>query len=616
MKKEYIFVPFLFFISLLFPLSVSAATVITSPVDSRPISTSYLENLVSINNDKLITIDSSYLDMFTADTEKFADSKKVRELIRENVSKNNSSDTTVIINTSSYFTGGLVGSRCAAQYENTDTALKELLNLVTDYTQPKYYINIAMPRNLPETRGQKIWPDEEKIKGLSYFYLQSNPNCEDREKIESTYSLVSPSQFLLEYGYVYNKQSEKGSYQLTDWEKAFLDYCNKNYVNNKTYGQYIKNYITPFSETAKICDSLIRWQRAGKIDEIIIGNDDLQLPQSISYFYSKKADWVPLENGTPVKYSFSRTYMNIGNSSVVKRMERAFSKTETDNALVGKGKSINFIFGMDEIPQLIYARSLAERYGSSADIDITNYRTNSVAADYDVLSNDKLAENARNFISANLAPSGDKTDMYIFDYTVCNENDKADFISKLSSSAENNDVALIELYSHDVISSGSNFVFRQLLSDSAENNNSFGIADLTAFSAWNTSANAIGLGFANAGVYSLAKQHCTDFKAVTEGETKMLAQHIYEDGLYFGGARDYLSSKGYKPTKEEMLSSSELYNILNNDSVTKAFEKKRFNINGKHAYLTEFKLENTAFPWQRLFDCKINVSCKSAEIKM
>lgn len=169
-----------------------------------------------------------------------------------------------------------------------------------------------------------------------------------------------------------------------------------------------------------------------------------------------------------------------------------FSKTETDNALVGKGKSINFIFGMDEIPQLIYARSLAERYGSSADIDITNYRTNSVAADYDVLSNDKLAENARNFISANLAPSGDKTDMYIFDYTVCNENDKADFISKLSSSAENNDVALIELYSHDVISSGSNFVFRQLLSDSAENNNSFGIADLTAFSAWNTSANAIG----------------------------------------------------------------------------------------------------------------------------
>ena len=85
MKKEYIFVPFLFFISLLFPLSVSAATVITSPVDSRPISTSYLENLVSINNDKLITIDNSYLDMFTADTEKFADSKKVRELIRENV---------------------------------------------------------------------------------------------------------------------------------------------------------------------------------------------------------------------------------------------------------------------------------------------------------------------------------------------------------------------------------------------------------------------------------------------------------------------------------------------------------------------------------------------------
>ena len=94
---------------------------------------------------------------------------RLERRVRENVKNVSSKDTTVIINASSYFTGGLIGSRCASQYQNTDEALKELLSLVTDYPQPKYYVNIAMPRNLPESRGQEIWPDDEKIKGLGAF---------------------------------------------------------------------------------------------------------------------------------------------------------------------------------------------------------------------------------------------------------------------------------------------------------------------------------------------------------------------------------------------------------------------------------------------------------------
>ena len=358
MRKNYIFIPVLFLFSLLFSVPALAASVVISPIDSRPISNSYLEKLVKLNNDTLITVPQEYLDVFTTDTQKFADSALVRQSVRENVKNTASKDTTVIINASSYFTGGLIGSRCAREYQNTDEALKELLSLLTDYPQPKYYVNIAMPRNLPENRGQEIWPDDEKIKGLGAFYLEHNPNCEDYEKISQTYSLVTPTQFLMEYGYVYNKKVESSSASLTPWEKDFLDYCDKNYVNSTTYGQYIKNYIKPFEETAKICDSLMRWQRAGKIDEIIIGNDDLQLPDSINYFYSQGASWVPLENSTPIKYSFSRTYMNIGINSVKEKMKRSYGEEETQRALEGKGESINFIFGMDEIPQLIYARSV------------------------------------------------------------------------------------------------------------------------------------------------------------------------------------------------------------------------------------------------------------------
>ena len=126
MRKNYIFIPVLFLFSLLFSVPALAASVVISPIDSRPVSNSYLEKLVKLNNDTLITVPQEYLDVFTTDTEKFADSALVRQSVRENVKNAASKDTTVIINASSYFTGGLIGSRCAREYQNTDEALKEL----------------------------------------------------------------------------------------------------------------------------------------------------------------------------------------------------------------------------------------------------------------------------------------------------------------------------------------------------------------------------------------------------------------------------------------------------------------------------------------------------------
>ena len=79
MRKNYIFVPVLILFSLLFSVPALAASVVISPIDSRPVSNSYLEKLVKLNNDTLITVPQEYLDIFTADTEKFAYSASVRK---------------------------------------------------------------------------------------------------------------------------------------------------------------------------------------------------------------------------------------------------------------------------------------------------------------------------------------------------------------------------------------------------------------------------------------------------------------------------------------------------------------------------------------------------------
>ena len=57
--------------------------------------------------------------------------------------------------------------------------------------------------------------------------------------------MVTPEQFLLEYGYVYNKSVELGYGELTKWEKAFLNNFNTTYLSSPKYKPYIDNYILP-----------------------------------------------------------------------------------------------------------------------------------------------------------------------------------------------------------------------------------------------------------------------------------------------------------------------------------------------------------------------------------
>ena len=87
------------------------ADIITAPIDGRPVSLDYLKNLAQINGENFFAPDKDTLDMFPINENysRFVKSDIVRKQIREQVSAANSENTTVIINTSSDMTGGLVG---------------------------------------------------------------------------------------------------------------------------------------------------------------------------------------------------------------------------------------------------------------------------------------------------------------------------------------------------------------------------------------------------------------------------------------------------------------------------------------------------------------------------
>ena len=110
---------------------VSADTVVTAPIDSRPISCEYLADLAALSGDTVVYPDKDCMDFFASDESlnRFADSAKVRQSIYKLTGENNKESSTVIINTSTYFTGGLVGSRIGSCYGDIDTAMEDLCTL-------------------------------------------------------------------------------------------------------------------------------------------------------------------------------------------------------------------------------------------------------------------------------------------------------------------------------------------------------------------------------------------------------------------------------------------------------------------------------------------------------
>lgn len=620
MKKLFIYFISTFIFSFLFTIQIFADTIITTPLDSRPISKEYLKNLASIASDTVFIAGEDYLDYFTNGSGKdhFANSKQVRSKLNELVKKNDNPNTTVIINTSSYLTGGLVGSRCATNYTDLEKGLDELYEMIQTYPNPSYYLNLVMPRNLPETRGNQIWPNDKKLRGLASYYLLHHKSSPLKDEIEQQFGRVTPSEFLLEWGYVENKAKELGENNLTPWEFNFLQFFRNHYQDSEEYSEYIKNYVIPFEQSAKIFQHIMRWQKRGYLEEVIVSNDDSQLPSSIAYLYqhAEDKDWITLENGSPIKYSFARTFTTASDTSIRQYILRNYNKEESELALEGKSENINFIFGLDEVPQMIYARDLAKRTGLSADFCFTSFSDNTQVESYDVLNAGNLVKNGLNYMNTTSQKTKKTTDLFLFDYagdvpTKVQQAEKAMFQSYKAG----NHVALIELYSYQIISDGTNLLF-QTLAKQKSGNTELAITQLSAFSAWNTNANAIGLGLAHAQVYAIAEETRKEKESLLEAQIKMLAQHILEDGIYIGQVKSQLGREGYLPSAEEKEKSTHLYDALKSKTILDIFKTTTYTIEGKYYQAETCQLNQYGFPWERLFDCYIDVNAAVKELKL
>ena len=581
-------------------IEVFANTIITAPIDSRPVSTEYLENLVNINGDTVLYPNKKYLDIFSgSENDHFANSNEVRKSIRDFVAKNNNEYTTVIINSSTYFTGGLVGSRNSSQYNDIENGINELYNLINTYKNPSYYINIAMPRNLPDSRGGVIWSDDNNlIYGIGHFYNE-NDNKTVLEYIKNNYDKVKPEEFLLEWGYVYNKAFENGEESLSKWENDFLDYCNELYENEE-YKVYMDNYKRIFESTAEIFKSIMRWQRVGLLTEIIIGNDDLQLPDFISYMYnnSENTKWINSINGSPIKYSFSRHYIKSDNESIYANIEKQYGKDEAIKAEQGISQNVNILCGMDEIPQLIYASDVLKRNNIYTDIKFYGTENLSSVDSYDVKNANEILNIYSQYVKRNGNEKGETLHMFICDYK--NSTSKTNIINeikKLIDLGEN--VGLIELFDYSKTEIENN-VFDTLVKDGY-------ILNLDCYSAWNTNANAIGLGIAQGEVYNISDKQ--DENIINN--INLLLRHIFEDGIYTSSGKREIISEGYVITDNDMIKSERLKKIFVDENILKYMINKTISKNDNSVTIENITFKDYNFPWKRNFECYIDFNIET-----
>ena len=587
-----------------------ADTVITAPIDSRPISNEYLSDLAALGGDDVIGVDKKHLDFFTAylSDSRFGNSKAVRSEIYDSVAENNKKNTVVIINSSSYVTNGLVGSRVGKNYDSCMQAMDEFEQLMTDFTEPDYYFNLSIPRSLPETRFNTIWREKNcpVLYGLGHFYLECMPDAEDKKEIQAKYDVVTPSQILLEYGYVENKAAELGERELTEWEKKFLRYFHTDFAYKEPYKTYVENYKKPYTACAEMFARLLVMQKKGLLDEIIVSNDDLQLPDSIKYFYGKKAKWIQTEKGSPIKFSFARTMRSVAYNSIYKQFDAAYGSRERAYALVGRGKKVNFINGVDEVTQLIYARSLSKRKKLTADLNIITNQSDKTAGSFDVTSIQNLLDTAGNFVSANHNKTQKKFDLYLYNYNMPTEHKS--FLQKMKKDYSKGDnIGLIEIFK---IGTG-NRVLKDILNDTSKAYPS--VTELSSYSAWNTNGNAIGLGIAHSQVYAITEQINHNPTVYINKQLKVLAQHIYEDGIYTARVKLALSNQGYKPYAVEEEKSDTLYPLLNDGSVN--LVGRTVKAGGKEYIIKKSEMKSYGFPWRRIFDIYLDIDITTKQVR-
>ncbi len=615
---------------------IEPATIITVPLDSRPVSVEYLQDLIYLGEDEFISSDKSNLDLFTEGTlgiNKFASSKSIRTNLKNMVSSHNKENATVIINTSSYITGGLVGSRCYNNYQGYRDALNDLRELTTAYKAPYYYVNATMPRTLPIDRNNKFWPNDTSVKGLAYFYLQDNEEAENKTFIENQFAIETPMQLLMEWSYVQSKAKEHGFDNLTKWESDFLEYFNNTYISDQEYARYAYEYEMVYKNATEIIKSLMSMNKQGYIDELVISVDDFQLPRFIAYINKTSSDtsWIHHENGNPIKYSFARYYLEIDSNSVYSYHQSLGTKENFNKSLHALASDINYLYGTDEVPQVIYARDLVRRTKLTTFFMPINYEYNLYPAlsrnnigPYDSITTQELFDNTMNFVSRtydkNIRRTKRPFKLYVNQYLQGKVNLNKSNTDKLIKNMfydydHGSNIGLIELYSFEMLDHENNELFQSLSNRAylaSLGLQEHSVMQLGCYSSWNTVSNAVGLGVAHAQVFGIMEELTTNEKQIAIRHSKILARHLLEDGVYAVKLKSKFSNTKYDvSSNSSMLVENTLLKELNDSNVLSNFLNTDIRVGNESVRIKNYNLAKAGFPWLRAYECYIDIALEA-----
>ena len=154
------------------------------------------------------------------------------------------------------------------------------------------------------------------------------------------------------------------SNNLTLWQQEFLGFFEDKYINNaeekfKFNGIPIAVlYEQIYSETSLLIKQIMERVKDNKIDEMVISLDDYVIPAFIEKY--KKEVWVDKEaDGNVVKYSFGKKYI----TAAMNYQVELYDQDNLNDSINGTNRNINYIYGTDELPQMIYSRDLTRRKG-------------------------------------------------------------------------------------------------------------------------------------------------------------------------------------------------------------------------------------------------------------
>ena len=469
-------------------------TILNIPIDSRPITRSNLYYLMEAAGYDGIEVGTQYLDSMDQDKKyHVGDSAGVRESLSRTLSRYNldNSSNTIIINTASYFFGGLIGSRSYTQYGDREEKINDLREIVTQYNMPEYYVIIQMPRIYPDNR---ILEFPLSVENNSYYGLQ--------------HTLYTPTKGLQEYYKEYIGESynaEEATYfqdaviewiYCRYWQKAdghswsqFPQYVKDFCIDFKNaYSDFLENYDSAYSESFYYMSDLIdlnsELQAEGKKPfNLIISVDDY----TASPFIAEH-----LDNGEDPDFNYISQDQN---GNIVK-----YGPWYYYNSILEQipGNQFTIIPGADEIHHVILAKDLVSKTGIGIGFNYLDPLSNEVLSSnlqeltslgkYDQVS---VGENL-NIRDEFINQSATKTvtvDTYLNHFKTVSEGGTNYTNSQAQQAAQNiynnnNKKAVIGVHYFD------QRLFKELV-------NYGDVFDLPYCSAWNTVGNSTGVGLAS-----------------------------------------------------------------------------------------------------------------------